>query len=64
MQIETYFSNLWYVHTNDGRKFDSMWTTRREARSRKTNLRTRGEAGVTVSYVPVSYGTIQTDDHS
>jgi hypothetical protein len=64
MQIETYFNNLWYVHTNDGRKFESMWTSRREARARKTQLRARGETGVTVSFVPVSYGAIKQDDHS
>ncbi len=64
MQIDTYFNNLWYVHTNGGRKFDSMWTSRSEARVRKTQLRTRGEDNVTVSFVPVNYGTIQKDSHS
>lgn len=64
MQVDTYFNNLWYVHTNSGRVFDSMWTTRSEARTRKSQLRTRGETSVTVSFVPVNYGTIQRDDHS
>jgi hypothetical protein len=64
MQIDTYFNNIWYVHTDDGSKFDSMWTSRREARARKNSLRARGETGVTLSFVPLTYGARQQDGHS
>lgn len=62
MQLTTYFDRVWYVHSNE--KFDTMWTTRKEARDRKTALRSRGDKNVTVSYVPLTVGNIARDMHS
>lgn len=62
MQINTAFDRIWYVH-NDS-KFDTSWTTRREARERKRSLLTRDATNVTVSYVPVAIGQIVVDMHS
>ena len=64
MKIDTYFDKLWYVHKNDGKTFDSMWTKRNEARKRKRELKALGEKNIKLSFVPVSYGTIQQDSHS
>lgn len=62
MKIDSFFTRLWYVHQNG--KFDSMYTLRREARDRKSELRANGASDVTISYVPFSLGTIQEDSHS
>lgn len=63
MQLDNYFNNIWYVHKGNG-SFDSMWTSRREARDRKSKLTSAGETGVKVSYVPLTYGSIKRDPHS
>lgn len=63
MQVTEYFSDLWYVHTNNGAQFDTMWTKRSEARDRKKNLRANGETAV-VSRVALSYGQLTRDTHS
>lgn len=63
MQLDSYFNNIWYVHTNTN-KFDSMWTSRREARQRKRDLRRQGETDVVLSFVPMSFGERVTDNHS
>ena len=62
MQIDSYFDRIWYVHAD--KTFDSMWTTRTEARARKAQLRLRGDKNITLSYVPLNAGTITRDLHS
>ena len=64
MKIDNFFDRIWYVHTANGKKFNSMWTRRREARDQKKALMAQGEQEVKISFVPVSYGTIERDLHS
>jgi hypothetical protein len=62
MQINQLFSRLWYVHKASS--FDSMYTSRDEARERKRVLLAEGATAVTLSYVPVTLGNITRDSKS
>lgn len=62
MKIDQLFSNLWFVY-NDG-KFDTMWTKRDEARSRKASLRSQNSSNVTIAKLSVSYSDFSYDKKS
>ncbi len=64
MEINSTFTNLWYVHTDGGKVHNSVWTSRQEARERKRILRSAGAKNVTVSLVPIQYGAFMRDNHS
>lgn len=55
MKIDRPFSRLWYVHNSDS--FDTIFTSRDEARDRKRDLQRQGATSVTISYLPVTLGS-------
>ena len=61
MQLDNIPNRVWYVHTDNGTRFDSMWTTRNEARQRKNTL---GTNGIKLSYVQLDMSALIRDDHS
>lgn len=64
MQINnnSLFDRIYVVHSNG--VYDSTWIGRKNARQRKQTLKQAGSKKVTISYIPISYGSITRDSKS
>lgn len=64
MQLNNLPARFWYVHTNGGSTYNSVWTSREEARDCKRRLKSNGINNVVISYANYTVDPIRVDLHS